>query len=281
MKTFRKFIAMFLAVLMLLSIAPVSALADFVREQEGEEYTLQNDYIRVTVNSKNGRFSIRTVEGQPVRKTDQNSLLTFLGGLFGLGETDTSFTTFRINGTDYIFGNNYKFTAPNGLQVQSTMGGTKVFTSAEYPTIPEGCQAVTTQWSVEGVSIIQLLLLYPETDGENSGNVQIFYNIENNSGADVQVGARVLLDTMVGVNDGPEFQIGTISSNTLRTEQGHHPLVIFISKSDWFLRDSLFLSNDFYQVRNKSLYRVVLQQLVNTHFTCFNCSQVFRFNHST
>ena len=219
MKTMKRALSMFLAILMLFSVLPPTATAAFIQtEVVGKAYTLQNDFIKVTVNSKNGRFSIQTVDGQPVRKNDQNTFLSFIGGLFGdgIGDSDTSFTTFRINGTDYIFGNKYNILTPG---ISSSMGVTKVFTSSEYPEIPEGCQAVVTPWSVEGVEITQLLLLFPETDRANSGNVQIFYQINNKSGAEVKVGARILLDTMVGANDGPEFQIGTISGNTLKVER--------------------------------------------------------------
>ncbi|MBQ7720753.1 MAG: hypothetical protein IJT56_09240, partial [Clostridia bacterium] len=148
---------------------------------------------------------------------------TFVGGLFGagIGDSDTSFTTFRINGTDYIFGNDYDFTTPDGREVKSEMGRTEVFTHEMYEQIPEGCQAVITEWSVEDVHIMQILLIYPDTDDQkaNSGNVQIFYNVENRSTAPVSVGARILMDTMVGANDGPQIQLGTISSNTLSVER--------------------------------------------------------------
>ena len=223
MKFGKRIIAALLVATLFCGLIPLSAVAAIKSEISGNEYTLQNDFIKVTVNARNGRFSVRTVEGQPVRKNDQNTFLTFLGGLFGLGrgDSDTSFTTFRINGTDYIFGNDYDFTTPEGKAVKSEMGSTEIVTHDKYERVPVGCQAAVTDWSVEGVTIKQILLIYPDTDADkdNSGNVQVLYNIDNKSGADVNVGARILLDTMVGSNDGPEFQIGTISSNTLSVER--------------------------------------------------------------
>ena len=220
MKAFKKILATLLAVVMFVGVIPTNAAAAFIHEKVGEEYTLQNDFIKVTVNSKNGRYSIRTVDGQPTRPKDQDTFLTFVKGLFGngVGDYDTSFTTFRINGTDYIFGNPYKIKVGEKT-VESKLGQTVVMKSDEYEVIPEGCQAVVTPWEIEGVTITQILLLYPEDVKASSGNVQIFYNIENKSGAEIQVGARMLLDTMVGANDGPAFQIGTISSNTLSVER--------------------------------------------------------------
>ena len=114
MKIVTRILAVFLAVILTVGAIPTTAFAAIRSELVGEEYTLQNDYIKVKVNTKTGRFSIGTAEGQPVRKNDQNTLLTFLGGIFGagIGDSDTSFTTFRINGTDYIFGNEYDFPPP-------------------------------------------------------------------------------------------------------------------------------------------------------------------------
>ena len=218
MKLLRRSLALLLAVTLFVSAIPAGTAEAFVQEVYGEEITLQNEFIKVNVNTKSGRFNVGTVEGQPERKKDQNTFLTFWNNLFGegIGDTDTSFTTFRINGTDYIFGNRYEIPEKS---VHSELGQTRVATSADYSGIPEGCQAIVTPWTVEGVTVTQLLLLYPQEDSQNSGNVQILYHLQNASNADVQVGARLLLDTMVGANDGPEFQIGTISSNTLRVER--------------------------------------------------------------
>lgn len=223
MKIGTRILAFILTVTLFCSMMSLPASAAITSEISGYEYSIQNKYMKVTVNSRNGRFSVRTVEGQPVRKNDQNTFLTFIGGLFGveMGDSDTSFTTFRISGTDYIFGNDYDFTTPDGKAVKSEMGSTQILTHDKYAQIPEGCQALVTGWSVEGVYITQVLLIYPDTDdqNDNSGNVQVFYNIDNRSGAKVNVGARILLDTMVGANDGPQFQIGNISSNTLSVER--------------------------------------------------------------
>ena len=232
MKTMKRALAMFLAMLMCFGVLPPTVMAASIPK----DVTIGNEFISVSVNSGNGRFSIRTEEGQPERKNDQNTFLSFVGGLFGrdengnlIGDSDTSFTTFRINGTDYIFGNSYSIPTKN---ISSTMGLTETITSSDNKDIPEGCQAVITPWTLnlgsdgKGVTIRQILLLFPdEPDAKtgkldkNSGNVQIYYQIDNHSGELIKVGARILLDTMVGANDGPEFQIGTISGNTLKVER--------------------------------------------------------------
>ena len=64
---------------------------------------VDNGFVEYTVNPGNGRFSIKTVKGTAEGK-DSDSLLLYLKEV-----PETSFTTFRINGEDYIYGNNYGF----------------------------------------------------------------------------------------------------------------------------------------------------------------------------
>ena len=89
-------------VLGLLPTMAVTALAD----ELAEAYTLSDDYISVSVSKKNGGFTVRTVEGDRLKKSDNNKEL-----LYHDGQYDTSFVSFRVedNGSyrDYIFGGSY------------------------------------------------------------------------------------------------------------------------------------------------------------------------------
>ncbi|WP_310550585.1 S-layer homology domain-containing protein [Paenibacillus glufosinatiresistens] len=201
---------------------------------------IQNDFIKVTVDNASGRYGIRTVEGQPIRKKDQNVNLNFGGD-----DPETSFTTFKIDGTDYIFGNRYKLS--DGTQSSTT--APKVVNN------PNGTQQIETVWSMKGVEIKQILMLYTDTaDKVNSGNVNIRYEVKNNGSAAVAVGSRILLDTMVGGNDGPQFQVGTSYKAPLSVERKlvHDPESIGIPKENsalyklpayWVMRDKLDLEN--------------------------------------
>ncbi|GAA3408792.1 S-layer homology domain-containing protein [Paenibacillus hodogayensis] len=202
---------------------------------------LQNDFIKVTVDNGTGRFGIRTVEGQPIRKNDQNVNMLFRGD-----DPETSFTTFRIDGTDYIFGNPYKFAA-------------NFFSEITKPRIvvnSDGTQQIETVWKIKGVEIKQVLMLYlSSADKTRAGNVNVRYEVLNRSGAQVELGSRILLDTMVAGNDGPEFQIGTAYKVPLMVERKlvHNPEADpNISEEDralyklppyWVMRDKLDLSN--------------------------------------
>ena len=203
-KTGIRIASLLLAMVMLFSAFPVAPAA---KAANATNTTVYNSFIRASVNDKNGRFNIRTVNGQPVRKLDVNRSLTF-------DEDDTSFTTFRINGTDYIFGNKYNIKEKG---IQSTF--VPPVKSVDPSTFD---QTITTVWGVEGVMITQIITVYDSQrvrDLSKAGMVQVNYDVRNTSGADVRLGTRILLDTMIGNNDGPAYQNGTISANTQRTER--------------------------------------------------------------
>lgn len=202
--------------------------------------TIQNDFIKVTVDNATGRYGVRTIEGQPIRKKDQNTNLLFQGD-----DPETSFTTFRIDGTDYIYGNKYKFDS-------------KFYSETTAPKIVEnsnGTKQLEMLWKIKGVEIKQILMLYTDSkDMVNSGNINIRYEVNNKSGAVVEVGSRILLDTMVGANDGPLLQIGTAYQAPLMVERKlvHDPRAAGIPEEDaalyklpsyWVMRDKLDLTN--------------------------------------
>lgn len=226
---------------LLLFMGQASVITQVAAKTTGPDVTvLQNDLIKITVDNATGRFGIRTVEGQPIRKNDQNVNMLFQGD-----DPETSFTTFRINGTDYIFGNPYKF-APD------------FFSEITKPRIvenPNGTKQIETIWSIEGVRIKQILMLYMDTsDRKNAGNVNVRYEVLNQSSAEVEIGSRILLDTMVAGKDGPEFQIGTTYRSPLTVERKlvHDPAAIGIPEVDtayyklppyWVMRDQLDMTN--------------------------------------
>lgn len=240
MRLVKKTMASLLAFILFLSTLGGATAALAAEAQEEDVTVLQNDFIKITVDNNTGRFGIRTVEGQPIRKKDDNVPLMFRGD-----DPETSFTTFRIDGTDYIFGNPYKF-------------GADFFSEITKPVIvnnPDGSKQIETVWTIKGVQIKQILMLYPNTDQMNAGNVNIRYQVVNRGSADVKVGTRILLDTMVGSNDGPLFQIGTSYRVPLSVERKlihdpeNDPNISFEDRAlyklppYWVMRDSYDLTN--------------------------------------
>ncbi|MFS0722841.1 S-layer homology domain-containing protein [Paenibacillus sp. 1P07SE] len=237
MKLVKKTTALLLALILFISSAAVGIETIAAQVSTPDVTVLQNELIKITVDNSTGRYGIRTVEGQPIRKNDQNVNLMFRGD-----DPETSFTTFRIDGDDYIFGNPYKF-------------GISFFSETTKPRIvnnPDGTRHIETTWKIKGVAIRQVLMLYTDmNDKANIGNVSIRYEVINNSGADVQIGSRILLDTMVAGNDGPAFQIGTAYKAPLLVERKlvHEPDVpeedvnFYKLPPYWVMRDRLDLNN--------------------------------------
>lgn len=150
-------------------------------QAKNEDVTLSfgNTIIQVDVSESTGRFAVSTQDGMPSKTTDRNSFLTFFNQV-----PETAFTTFRINGEDYIFGNDYK---EEGGIVSST--------------VLSGSTAVTV-WQINGVQVTQTLKLVTDFSDPQVGNVRIRYEVANGSGAEVSIGSRIMIDTMLGSNDG-------------------------------------------------------------------------------
>lgn len=169
----KKLTAFLLSIFLMLQVLPVQA------KQEDATLTFGNTIIQVDVNEATGRFAVSTQDGMPSKTTDRYSFLTFFNQV-----PETAFTTFRINGEDYIFGNDYK---DEGGIVSST--------------VLSGSSAITV-WQVHGVQVTQTLKLVTDFSDPEVGNVRIRYEVSNGSGAEVTLGSRILIDTMLGANDG-------------------------------------------------------------------------------
>ncbi|KWX89275.1 hypothetical protein AMQ83_01580, partial [Paenibacillus riograndensis] len=205
MKLLKRTCAVMLSLIMVFLSASGSLHALAEAAAAANTTTIQNDFIKVTVDNSTGRYGIRTVEGQPIRQKAPDTNLLYKGD-----DPATSFTTFLIDGTDYIDGNKDKL-------------GNNLYSETTAPMIvrnDNGTQQLEMLWKIKGVEIRQILMLYTDAkDAVNSGNVNIRYEVNNKSGAQVAVGSRIMLDTMVGGNDAPLFQIGTASKAPLMVER--------------------------------------------------------------
>lgn len=86
----KRIVAFLLTLAMLVGLVPQMMLAALADELAAA-YTLENDFIRVSVSKKNGGFTVATREGDRLKKSDNNKKL-----LYHDGEYDTSFVTFRV-----------------------------------------------------------------------------------------------------------------------------------------------------------------------------------------
>ncbi len=194
MKRTKRLLAFLLCFALLL---PLVTSYGFAAEEEA--LTIDNGYIQVSVSTKNGGFLVNTVEGNLLRKSDNNKKL-----LYRSGEYDTSFVSFRVgsgaNARDYLFGG--KYAGASDVSVTKTAGGELV-----------------AVWSADGITFTQTITLAGDNADEH-GMISIGLSAKNGSGAAVPIQARILLDTCLGDQDWAHYQFtGGSLTHTLDTEQ--------------------------------------------------------------
>lgn len=177
----------------------------FVLEVSGEStpgmLSIKNNIIELLVNRADGRFAVKTVEGSPERTEDENAPLLYLKDI-----PETTFTTIRIDGKDYIFGNSYS--------------GNK--TSA----IIEGTNSISA-WKTGDIAVTQKLELTDNIKSSDVGNVKISYSITNTGTQSRSVGTRVLLDMMLGSNDGCSISLDGKSEVAYETEAAGENIPVY------------------------------------------------------
>ena len=194
----KRLLSWLLCAAMVIGLLPsmvVTALADDLANGLAEAYTLSDDYISVSVSKKNGGFTVRTVEGDRLKKSDNNKKL-----LYHDGQYDTSFLSFRV-GTgnavkDYLFGG--KYPGSSGVAVTEENGTVKAV------------------WSVDGLTFTQSIAL-ANTSSNESGMVSLSLSVTNGSGAAVPVQTRILYDTALGEQDFGYYQYNNTSTQKAET----------------------------------------------------------------
>ncbi|MHA2611444.1 MAG: cohesin domain-containing protein [bacterium JZ-2024 1] len=184
-------------------------------EGEGQKWEWENAFIRIFVNTgkeETGRFALDTTGGDPQRAEDDNQPL-----IYGHPFPWTSYTTIRINGRNYAFGGETRRRAGRfaeyGKMIQApalTPEGrhTTVFA---YPSIPGGEPDILVTQSLKPV-------LGFSTQAADTLLIQ--YEIENRSEQPVEVGVRIVLDTMLGSNDGAPLRVGPYAIETEKCFRG-------------------------------------------------------------
>lgn len=137
---------------------------------------IRNDYIEAYIRD-DGYYTIGTVAGDPNSATDNNKKL-----LFGHPEGSTSETLIRIDGADYFFSSSNSTFSSDGTKCVSS----KV---------------------IDGVTVTQTISLVYNSETSRTDTVEIKYDLKNNSTVAKEIGGRIMLDTMLGSNDGAPFKI--------------------------------------------------------------------------
>lgn len=193
----KRIISWLLSVAIIVGLIPTAAVTALASESEAE--TVSDAYISVSVSRKNGGFTVKTVEGDRLKKSDNNKKL-----LYHDGQYDTSFLSFRVgegeNVKEYLFGGDY----PGSSDVAVTKS-------------PAG-DSIEAVWSVDGLTVTQTVALANQEANE-SGMVAISVNVANGNGTAVPVQARLLLDTCLGEQDYGFYQYTNSSHDTVTVQQ--------------------------------------------------------------
>ena len=245
----KKFLSFLLCFSLLLSIStPLSAQA-----AEPELYSLQNETIVVHVSSQNGGFSIRTAEGDRLKKSDNNKEL-----LYRNGEYDTSFTSFQVTRDgktrEYVFGGNYGFLGLNSSDVSVT----------------QLQSSIVAVWSVDGIQFTQTIEV-PNTASNQHGMVSISYRAEVQKGSPASIRSRILFDTALDHQDYGYYHVNDSTGAVQVYEQE-----IAIDRNENYFPESIYAADNngpaaiaAYTV-NPTAYRAVFAHWNNLAATVFD-----------
>ena len=130
--------------------------------------------------AEDGRFGIMSTLGDPGRSDDDNKLLTFdyVGG--------TSNTRLSVDGEQPIYGSD------EGAFEQA-------------PAASEG--VITSIWTYKQVRVTQRLEVVAGAASRLLGTMRIEYLLENQDSIPHEVGLRIMMDTLIGENDGVPFAV--------------------------------------------------------------------------
>lgn len=150
---------------------------------------LRNDFIEVEVDDESSRFVLRTTGGDPKLETDQDKNLLYEMPNY----PGTSYTTIHIDKKDYIFGSN------SGVYV-------------ERPHISDG--KIISVWKVKKIQVKQTISIVEGPTTGNLDTILIEYEIRNIGTRQRYVGVRILMDTLLGENDGAPFSVPGVGAIT-------------------------------------------------------------------
>ncbi len=185
--------------------------AEAARGAPGSVVSVGNEFIRIRANAgpeEAGRFAVDTTGGDPSRASDDNQVL-----IYGSREPWTSYTTVMLDGRAFVFGGPTSRRAGRGAPVGEIVQAPKV--EGEGAPVGEIVQAP----KVEGEDIVCVVRIgdlevtqtlsparSPTTRVKDAARIS--YRVTNRGGKPHAVGLRVMLDTMLGQNDGAPLRAG-------------------------------------------------------------------------
>ncbi|HHX02223.1 MAG TPA: hypothetical protein GX739_06090 [Firmicutes bacterium] len=190
MPTLSRLSTFLISVMLIFSAAAVPC---FSQEQK-PNLEIANEYIRIIINTLEenmGRFSVGTTGGDPDRVGDEHQHL-----IYGGEEPWTSYTTVRIGNQNWVFGN------PTNRRAGKTgLYGQVV----QPPTIVD--DSLVSSWQLGPILVTQTLSFTRSITSGLMDTAKIEYQLLNTDIVSHMVGMRLVLDTMLGYNDGAPFRL--------------------------------------------------------------------------
>ncbi len=185
----------FVGILFLLLVGrPANAQEKYYTDYQGN-LRIENDYIAIFVNQGGtnlGRFALDVTGGNPLIPGDSNKPL-----IYGHPQPWSSFTTIRIDGEDYIFGG----------ATNKRAGREGKYGKILIPPQIVGGEKIVTKVSCGDIEVLQDLSFMTSTTTGFPDTAKIKYTVTNVGNASSTVGLRIMLDTMLGANDGAPFRV--------------------------------------------------------------------------
>lgn len=178
---------------------------------------MSNEYLGACIIGS-GNITLGTTGGDPASSTDNNKKL-----LYGYPGSSTTYSTVRIDGADIKF-------YPNG--------GVLFY--------PDGSKCIATM--VEGDVTIQQIVTFDmnySTGRKDMARIQ--YIIANSGTVNHSVGVRIMLDTMLGDNDGVPFRIPGKGNVTQELELSGNDIPQYWQAFDSFERPTVIANGCFYK----------------------------------
>ncbi len=180
-------VAVFTLILTFIVTSFTPAFAVYPDDQGYTNGKMYNSLIEYSVSSS-GRFTVGTTYGNLTNPNDDFKKL-----LYGHPNPGTSFTTIKIDGSNYYF--SAESVNPNASDLSTS----------------------STQ-TISGVSIEQELKIVSNSNSGKADTVQIKYVATNNDTTSHSIGARIMMDTMLGYNDAAPFRIPGYGAVTTELE---------------------------------------------------------------
>ncbi|MEK4009089.1 dockerin type I domain-containing protein [Paenibacillus sp. FSL H3-0333] len=198
-RTMKRSVAAAIILSMLFTFASFPVHAD----ASNADYSIANEFMKYSINSKTGGFSIETIDGHPQKAFDNNLPLLYKEDT--ARSNGTSFTTVRIDGKDFIFGQEY--------------GWFGIDTKLHEPVVSEQNRLLTIAWDIKGYTITQKVSISIDPNNSRTGNIGISYDVKNNNATAGTVGIRLLLDNALGSEiDAPYVLVNPSQPTIVETE---------------------------------------------------------------